>query len=133
MAKMVEMMMGRDYTLRTTKGHTIRFKKMTPKMIPKSVESEAMRFGAFPTDADEKAAEQSKDEADSQPKAPDEPRETRIRNAIAQMIEDNVREEWTANGRPKNEVLAKRAQVEDLHSQERDEIHDQMKAEGAAE
>lgn len=130
MAKMTKMMMGRNYTLRTSKGHTIRFKKMEPKWVPKSVESEAMRFGAFPADTDEKAVQQADEEEASKPKMPDEPREIRLRNAIIEMVGENVRNDWTGTGRPKNDVLAKRAQVDDLHGQERDEIFDALKAEG---
>ena len=128
MAKMREMYMGRDYTLRTTKGHTLRFEKMKPRPVPKAVEDEAMRFGAIPKDAGDLVDEQSREDEANKKQGSDEPRELQLRNAIEQMIADNAREEWNASGRPKTDALAKRTGLDNISAQERDEIHDQVKS-----
>lgn len=130
MARTTTLMMGRNYTLRTTRGHVIHFEKMVPKEVPKEVEEDAMRFGAFPADPEGKAVEQEAAEKASQPSEPTEPRRERLREAIKAMHEENNRNDWTANGRPDLKALAKRAQVEDLQGKERDEVHDELKAEG---
>ncbi len=132
MARMVQMMMGRDYTLRTMQGHAIRFKAMEPKWIPKSVENEAMRFGAFPVDPEDKAVQQSEQQQREAAQEPTEPREERIRDTIKAMIDENNRDDFTGTGRPKTDVIMKRAQLDTLHAQERDEIHDAIKAEQAS-
>lgn len=128
MAKLRQMYMGRDYTLRTTKGHTLRFEKMKPRPVPKAVEDEAMRFGAIPKDVDEMVDEQSRQQDADNEKGSDEPRELQLRNAIEQMIEDNIRDEWSASGRPKTEALAKRTGLDGISATERDEVHDQVKS-----
>ena len=128
MAKLRQMYMGRDYTLRTTKGHTLRFEKMKPRPVPKAVEDEAMRFGAIPKDVDEMVDEQSRQQDADNEKGSGEPRELQLRNAIEQMIEDNIRDEWSASGRPKTEALAKRTGLDGISATERDEVHDQVKS-----
>lgn len=124
--RQVVMMMGRDYTLRTTKGHTVKFAKLTPRAVPAAVMQEALRFGAFPHDPEAEALV----EADKNVKEPENntPREQRIREAIEVMVADNTRGEWTANGRPDLKALAKRTGLTDISAAERDEIHDSLRA-----
>lgn len=135
MAKPQMLQMGRDYTLRTTRGHTIRFKKRVPRLVPGAVVEQAMRFGAFPPDnasqealASEQEAQAKQEQVDKAPEGQD--RKDMIRMQIESMVERNARGDFNASGRPSLEVMKKELGF-DLTAQERDEVYDALKAEKA--
>lgn len=123
-----ELMMGRDYTLRTMSGHTIRFKRMVPKRVPKSVVDEAMRHGAFPPNPEEEAEAQTAEDDARQEKEQEhlgklEQREETLKAQIRTMIDRNHRDDFTASGRPDVRVIRRETGL-DLTAEERDRLHD---------
>lgn len=126
-----KMTMGRDYTLRTTKGHTLRFEAGVPRAVPKSVEDEAMRFGAIPENQEALLREQREQEEAARQAAsePDAPRDELLYEAVVEMRAENKADEFDARGRPKVAALARRTGLKEVTSEERDEMHDRVVAE----
>lgn len=127
MAKTVEMVMQQNRTLRTTRGHTIRFRKNEPRTIPREVMDEAMRFGAVPTEEANVPSEPDPT-PDTGPTTVEERRQV-IKDGIRKLRERKGRQDFNASGRPTMDKLREVTGLSDMHAQERDAAHDELKAE----
>lgn len=98
MAGPVMLVLNRNYTLATTKGHVIQFVKGVPTAVPKSVYNDAIAIGAQPPDG---TAPDIKDE-DEKSDIPQDPAERNplIYAAILKLVKRNEREDFTAAGSP---------------------------------
>ena len=101
-----ELVLNRDYTLSSTMGHAIAFKKGVPVHVPPIMYKAALGIGAVPADGTEPALE-NEQSPDSAPVDPQE-RADVIYEAIKQMVADNVNDEFTAANAPKESAVTKR-------------------------
>ena len=103
----MKMILGRDYVHASTLGHVVRFIKNEPVHVPPIVVKECAAFGAVPvdTEVDVLAPEP---EAAPQPVDP-QARLEEVKNAIEKMVEENMRDDFTATGIPKVPAVSKRA------------------------
>lgn len=92
------LVLNRNHTLVSTKGHVIHFKKGDPTHVPPAVYQEALAIGAQPPEG----VEVKIDEPAAKPTVPSDPaaREPAIREAIAKIVEANEREDFTGGGAP---------------------------------
>lgn len=99
------MKLHRAFRLATLKGHSVRFEKDTPVMVPNEIVAEAVAIGAVPVDG----------EVDITPKEPPLPnsgpaeahvREAQIIDAINEIVRENDREAFTAGGIPKDKTVS---------------------------
>ena len=95
---MPEYVLNRNYVLRTTTGHSVRFEKNKPTFVPKLIERDAQLIGAERVDGvapdildPEKPVEV--------PLSPDE-REVKLREAFALLIDRNESNDFTGSGVP---------------------------------
>ena len=127
--KSQELMMGRDFTLRTTKGHTVRFERMVPRMVPSAVVEEAMRYGAFPVNPDKLASIQSETEdAEVAEAARIKDRDSIVKAKIREMMERNHRDDFTAGGLPNVRVIRAETGM-DLSADERERFFHEVQRE----
>lgn len=98
MANTVKMVMGRNFILRTTLGHSIRFVKDQPVNVPAVIEETAAQYGAARVDGEESFKEPEKKPA--QPVDPAK-RMKDVRAAIEKIVEKNKSTDFTAGGTPK--------------------------------
>ncbi len=98
MAEAVLLVLNRNFTLATTKGHVIQFVKGVPTAVPKSVYNDAIAIGAQPPDG---TAPDIKDEEEKSD-VPQDPAERNplIYAAILKLVKRNERESFTAAGSP---------------------------------
>ncbi len=96
------MVLNRNFTLRTTLGHVIGFKKDEPIDVPEPVVDAAMNCGAQavdPAEVDKRVEDQEKSE-----QLPPEPqgaeREKIIADAIVKLVKRNHSTDFTAAGSP---------------------------------
>ena len=106
MANTVKMVMGRDFVLRTTLGHSVRFKKDEPVNVPLIIEETAAQYGAIRVDGQE-----SFKEPEERPAQPVDPakRMKDVRAAIEKLVEKNKATDFTAGGTPKVAAVSKAA------------------------
>lgn len=105
MSEPLLLVLNRNFTLATTKGHVIEFKKGVPTNVPKAVYQEALSIGAQPPDGNEPVVEDDR-KKDAAPQDPAE-RNPLILAAIEAIIERNEREDFTAAGSPTVDAVSK--------------------------
>lgn len=103
-ANVVKMVMGRNFTLRTTLGHSIRFRKDEPVNVPVIIAETAAQYGAVRVDGQEVFAEPV-----AKPAQPVDPakRMKDIRAAIEAIVEKNNVDDFTAGGTPKVSAVSR--------------------------
>jgi len=126
---MPEFTLHRNFLLRTTKGHTIRFEKDKPTFVPPVCVPDAVAIGAV---AVEGAVDVLPDEAPEPAILTPDQRKAKIREAIETMVARNERNDFTASGLPDlrkmNPLLGF-----DISSKERDDAWMEYRAEQAEE
>lgn len=95
----MEMVLNRNYTMATTLGHTIQFKRGVPTHIPPILRSQAIAIGAIPADGSDPDVLQDEVHANAAPVDPME-RIDAVRKAIEQIVRRNERLDFTAAGIP---------------------------------
>lgn len=108
MPKNTTLVLSRDYTLSTAKGHMIEFKKGEKTYVPSLAYADALAIGALPPD--------DADEIDLVPtdptktsKRPIDPKEALdlVKMAVVDIRERNDSTEFTAAGAPKVDAVSK--------------------------
>lgn len=87
----------RNYVLRTTKGHTITFRKGEPTSVPPVIVSDAVAIGAIAVDGDVNVLG---DEAVPTPSMTPDERKAKVFEAFGKMKIRNERNDFTASGVP---------------------------------
>lgn len=100
--KTVEMVMDRNYTVRSTLGHIITFKKGEPTLVVASMVRSCAEVGARRVDGEEaiKPVEEE-DVAQAQQAVDPGQRMDDVRAAIDKLVEKNDVDDFTAGGSPK--------------------------------
>ena len=117
-----KLVLNRDYTLVTTKGHTIRFQKGTPTHVPKEVFADAVAIGALAEDGSDPNIikdEVAKKVVDSADRAP------LIRKALEKIVAVNKRADFTAAGIPTEKAVEREVGF-DVDKRELNEVWNQM-------
>lgn len=98
------LVLNRNYTLSSTKGHSIAFVKDKPTLVPAALYQEALSIGALPEDGEIDMLDDDKKE-----QAPMDPAERNplILAAIEELVERNERGDFTAAGAPTVEAIVK--------------------------
>ena len=105
MSEPILLVLNRNYTLATTKGHVIAFEKGKPVNVPRAAYNDAIAIGAQPADGGD--PDVLKDEKqDTTPQDPAE-RNPLILAAIVKLIDRNDREDFTAAGSPSVDAVTK--------------------------
>jgi hypothetical protein len=105
--KMIQMVRGRDFNLRSLSGHTVKFKKNVPTDVPPGAVQEAMKIGAFPVeDGDIKVDEEKTDMTPVEPVGAE--REEILQAAMENMKIENKRGDFDATGHPNLKKLSAR-------------------------
>lgn len=99
------LVLNRNFTLNTTKGHSVAFVKGKPTHVPPAVYQEALGIGAMPPDGSDPVIE----EVVKTDKAPADPAERAsvILSAIEKLVAENARESFTAAGVPAADAVTK--------------------------
>ena len=105
MKKSSKLVLNRDYTMTTNKGHVICFVKDVPTHVPPVVYNEAIAIGALP--ADGKNADVIEDDRKDQTPIDPADRAPLILMAIEALFERNEREDFTAAGAPTVDAVSK--------------------------
>ena len=105
MAEPNMLVLNRNYTLATTKGHVIAFKKDEPIHVPRGAHNEAIAIGAVPADGDDPNVLED-EKKDTTPQDPAE-RNPLIFDAITKLVDRNEREDFTAAGSPTVDAVSK--------------------------
>lgn len=105
---MRNMVSPRNYTLRTTKGHTIAFKANEPTPVPYNCQADALAVNILFADGKHQETSTASDGRPAQVEIAGELREVILMKAIDEMMSANTHEEWTAGGRPKVAALSER-------------------------
>lgn len=98
---MVQMTLNRDFTLRTTKGHQLRFTKDVPVGVPSIIYREAVTIGAVRSDG---AVAFEEDKKGPPPKTAIEMAEL-LEEAFSTLVKTGNREDFNGNGNPKLEAV----------------------------
>ncbi len=102
----MKFVMNRDFTLVTTKGHTIAFAKGAPTLVPQALHRDAIAAGATPADEGEEV-----DFVEVPPdlKAPDddETRAEMLKMALDELRRKDDSADFTAVGTPKAKAVEK--------------------------
>lgn len=101
---MPQMVMGRNYILRTTAGHIVGFRKGEPVFVHPHVVDAAMAAGADFVEVAEKEKRQVEEAAAPTPLSGDE-REKRIFAAFHKMVTENSRDDFNGAGYPNMKPL----------------------------
>ena len=101
------MVMNRTVTLASTLGHIVNFKKDEEIFVPAILAREAASMGAVAVDGSDMHAEPVS-EKPTQPVSPSERLDV-VRRVVEEIIEDNLREDFTASGNPKVTIVSERA------------------------
>lgn len=98
------LVLNRNYTLTSTKGHSIAFVKDKPTLVPAALYQEALAIGALPENGEIDMLDDDKKE-----QAPMDPAERNplILAAIEELVERNERGDFTAAGAPTVEAIVK--------------------------
>jgi hypothetical protein len=96
----VEMTLDRNFTVRSTLGHMITFKKGVPLTIPAVMVRTCAEVGAKRVDGADAVAAEIEEAKPTQPIDPGHRLED-VRAAIEQIVERNDIDEFTAGGTPK--------------------------------
>lgn len=99
------LVLNRNYTLATTKGHVIAFTKGVPTVVPSIVYQECLAIGAQTADGEAPTVE----EVIKTDGAPEDhgARGPMIMQAIKTLVAQNSRESFTAAGSPTVDAVAK--------------------------
>ena len=102
----MKMVLGRTYTLATTKGHRIHFTKDEAVNVPEICVSDAIAIGARAADG------KDIDVIGEEKKSNDGPQDQQLREkeiiaAIELLVERNARKDFTAAGLPAIDALAR--------------------------
>jgi hypothetical protein len=92
------LVLNRNYTLTTTKGHSVAFVKGQPTHVPPAIYKEALAIGAMPPDGEEPMIEEDV-RTDNAPSDPAD-RAVLILAAIEKLVAENARDNFTAAGSP---------------------------------
>lgn len=113
----------RDRTIASLSGRSVEFKKGVPTFVPPQMHADVIAAGAIPED--------ELDEPDvKKPSAPQgEERVALIKLAMAEIVTDNIREQFTAGGAPHAKALTARLGFE-VNPKERDAIWTALQQEG---
>lgn len=93
------LVLNRDYTLTSTKGHSIQFKKGEPTHVPPAMYADAIAIGAQPADGNAPDLSEPPKRDGQGPADPAE-RQPLILEAIKKIVEANDRKDFTAAGSP---------------------------------
>lgn len=128
MAKSVEMMSLRTFTLRSTTGHCIRFERQKPTQVPGHLVAECIKNGCAPTSDLDLPAE---DEVTNKQVVPPSgmERSDLIGAALENIIRENERDDFTSAGQPNIKRLEKRLGF-DVNKQEVIPVWDELRATG---
>lgn len=117
------MVCSRNYTLRTTKGHTIEFRANIPTPVPDICVEDALAVNVLPVNLNGDALPAHRDSAAtgfSKIKAmPQALREAIVLRVIDELVRENAKESFSGGGRPKVAVVRDRVAV-DVSQQELD-------------
>lgn len=94
-----KMVCPRDFTLRSTSGHTIAFKANVPQDVPDSLYAEALAFNIIP--ASGKASEQDAPAQQGAVQVMGPLRDALIYNAIQTLVKRNTSDDFDGGGVPK--------------------------------
>jgi hypothetical protein len=99
------LVLNRNFTLNTNKGHSIAFVKGEPTHVPPAIYQDALAIGAIPPDG----AEPTVQEVVKTDNAPGDPAERAplILAAIEKLVAENARDNFTAAGSPSVEAVSK--------------------------
>lgn len=103
---MPEMILNRNFVLRTTLGHTVAFRKGEKTGVPKEVAKMALEIGAELVDENDREALLPQEEVSAEVPQGDD-RDTVIINAFARLIDENDRDSFNASGVPKPSAIEK--------------------------
>lgn len=95
----MEMVLNRNYTMATTLGHTIQFKRGVPTHVPSVLRSQAIAIGAIPADGSDPDVLQDEAQPNAAPADPMD-RIDAVRRAIESIVRRNERLDFTAAGIP---------------------------------
>lgn len=95
---MPQFTLHRNFILRTTKGHTIRFEQGKPTHVPPVCIEDAVAIGAVPVNA--KDGDILGDEAKAQPSLSADERKAKVFEAFGVMKTRKERNDFTASGIP---------------------------------
>lgn len=99
------LVLNRNFTLTTTKGHSIAFVKGEPTHVPPAIYQEALAIGAIPPDGADPVVEDVV-KTDNAPGDPAE-RAPLILAAIEKLVAENARDNFTAAGSPTVDAVSK--------------------------
>lgn len=102
---MPELILNRNYTLSTTKGHSVVFVKDEPTFVPNAIYQEAIAIGAQPADGTD--PDVLEDEVKDNTPADPADRAPLILAAIETLTARNDREDFTAAGTPTAAAMSK--------------------------
>lgn len=125
----MEFVLNRNYALRSTTGHMLNFEKGVPTTVPPILYKEAIAIGAEPVDG--KVDVLGPEEKPEVPLTPHERAEKMIA-AFKRMEERNERGDFNAQGLPNTKVLEKLTGLNEISSQERNEVWQAFREERAA-
>lgn len=98
------MKLRRAYRLATTKGHAVAFEKDKPVYVPPEIVAEAVAIGAEAVDGEVDVTPQDPPPKNSGPADALE-REKQLLDAMAMLVAENVRENFTAGGVPTQKAM----------------------------
>ena len=128
------LVLNRNFTLNTTKGHVLEFKKGVATHVPPAVYQEALGIGAIPPDGEDPVV-QDVVKTDSAPNDPSE-RAPLILAAIEKLVAENARDNFTAAGSPTvgavSEAVGFKVQAKEIATVWQ-QYHDKVAADKAAE
>lgn len=114
---MPQFTLHRNFVLRTTKGHTIKFVKGEPAWVPPFCVPDVVAIGAVPVEGPVDILGDEQIEAPA-PLTPDQ-REAKIRAAFETLLARNDRGDFTASGLPHSKKVSEIAGFE-VPNRERD-------------
>lgn len=112
------MVMHRNHTVTSTKGHTIAFVKGVPVFVVPTMIEEVMEKGAVPVEGETLPVVEELTEA---PAPEGLAREQKILEVIAKLVKTNKRNDFGASGRPKFVAISKLVGF-DVTEKERDQV-----------
>lgn len=129
MARMTRVVSNRPFTLRSTKGFTVRFSKAGEKKdIPNAILNEAMQAGILPVEDNAEVTPEDQG-SKTDPKTPElsegpksaTEREEKVREAVLTLVERNDSDDFTGTGMPQVGALSREAEFK-VDSSERDAV-----------
>ena len=108
MSEPVEMVLDRNYTVRSTLGHMITFKKDVPITVPSVMVRSCAEVGAKRVDGGDAFVAPKATERPAQPIDPGQ-RMDDVRAAIERIVERNDVSDFTAGGTPKTPAVTSEA------------------------